>query len=207
MRRHFPFIVIAVLSSAFTALPARATTVWDESINGSLSASGATPTPFTLGLGTSSILGTVGPNSNHQDWVGITVPAGLQLSHLVLAAYQSTDAQGFFGVQTGTSFQGSTSTAASYLGYTHFGTAAQNGSLPATNLVGVDLLPIMGDNLNNSPGSQGFTPPLAAGSYIFLIQQTGSAATNYRFDFSLTPEPASALPFAAPLLLALRRKR
>jgi len=90
----------------------------------------------------------------------------------VLQSYTSTDAQGFTGVQSGTNFVGSVNSAASYLGYAHFGTGAQNGSLPATNLVGVDILPIMGDT-NLAAGAQGFIPPLLNGTYTFLIQQTG----------------------------------
>lgn len=111
--------------------------------------------------------------SDNQDWITLTVPVGLQLSSLTLAAYSSADPQGFTGVQIGTAFVGSPLAASSYLGYAHYGTAADNGSLPTANLVGVDILPIMG-NTTAAPGSQGFTPPLNSGSYIFLIQQLGS---------------------------------
>jgi len=111
-----------------------------------------------------------------------------------IKAYSSTDAQGFTGVQSGTNFVGSVNSAASYLGYAHFGTGAQNGSLPATNLVGVDILPIMGDT-NLAAGSQGFVPPLLNGTYTFLIQQTGPAQTGYEFDYVVTavPEPSALL--------------
>ena len=95
--------------------------------------------------------------------------------------------QGFTGVQSGTAFVGSPATAAPYLGYAHFGTAADNGSLPTANLVGVDILPIMG-NTTSAPGSQGFTPPLGSGSYIFLIQQLGGT-TSYEFDYAVTAIP------------------
>ena len=115
----------------------------------------------------------------------LAVPGGLQLSAVVLKAYSSTDQQGFTGVQAGTNFVGSALSAASYLGYAHFGTGAQNGALAPTNLVGVDILPIMG-NTNLAAGSQGFLAPLPSGNYTFLIQQTGSAQTSYEFDYVAT---------------------
>ncbi len=173
------------------ASSARATVIWDESASGDLSNAQAAPTAFNLSLGTNSIVGTVGTGDT-QDFVALTVPAGDQLSSLVLAAYQSTDVQGFTGVQAGASFVGSPFSASSYLGYVHYGTAATNGALPATNLVGSDLLPLMGDN-TIATGSTGFMPPLASGTYTFLIQQLG-ATTSYQFDYAVTavPEPSSA---------------
>ncbi|HEX5244870.1 MAG TPA: PEP-CTERM sorting domain-containing protein [Tepidisphaeraceae bacterium] len=191
---------------ALPAINCRATVIWNSSVNGPLSTSGSTPTPFTLASGTNSIISTVGGGSN-QNWVEVTIPTGLQLSQLVLASYQSTDAQGFTGVQAGSTFVGSTNSASSYLGYGHFGTGATNGTLPATNLVGADILPIMG-NTADAPGSQGFTPPLASGNYVLLIQQLG-ASTNYQFDFNVTstPEPAGMLLLSAAVMGLLMRRR
>jgi len=100
-----------------------ASILWDESVNGSLSASGSSPTVLSLSDGQNAILGTVG-GSAQQDWVALTVPTGFQLSSLVLASYSSTDVQGFFGVQVGPDFTGSVNSASSWLGYTHFGTGA-----------------------------------------------------------------------------------
>jgi hypothetical protein len=161
--------------------------LWNESVNGDLSNNQSAPNQFTLPQGVSSIIGSVTGGTDPQDWVTLTVPAGLRLSSVVLAAYQSTDAQGFTGVQSGTSFVCSVNSAGSYSGYAHFGTGATNGSLPPTNLVGTDLLPIMG-NTTLAAGAQGFTPPLGSGSYTFLIQQLG-AATNYQFNYTVTPVP------------------
>jgi hypothetical protein len=157
------------------------------------------PTVVTMTLGVNSIKGTLRTTSStdFQDWFAVTVPVGMQLANLVLGDYQSTDQQGFTGFQTGSSFSGMTSLASSYTGYSHYGTGATNGSLPATNLIGADLLPIMADNSpgGTSAGAQGFTIPLGAGTYTFLIQQTGSAATAYQFDYNVTavPEPGAGL--------------
>jgi hypothetical protein len=193
-------VACLLVLTALGLAPARGgaqTVLWNESTNGDLSNNQAAPTPFTLAAGVSSIIGSVTGGSDTQDWVTLTVPSGLRLSSLVLASYQSTDAQGFTGVQAGTAFVGSVNNPASYLGYAHFGTGATNGSLPATNLVGADLLPIMGDTMI-ATGAQGFTPPLGEGSYTFLIQQLG-ANTAYRFDYTVTPvpEPSSVLVVAA----------
>jgi uncharacterized repeat protein (TIGR01451 family) len=176
--------------------------LWNEGTNGDLSNNQAAPTPLTLALGTNSIIGTVGTPDN-QDWVTLHVPTGMSLSSLVLASYASTDSQGFLGVQQGTSFSGSTLNPASYLGYVHYGTGATNGTLPPTNLVGSDLLPLMGDT-SLASGSQGFTPPLGSGDYTFLIQQLG-ATTNYQFDFVTTSTGTADLTIAKSHTAAFRQ--
>ena len=155
--------------------------LYDESVSGDLSNNQAAPTALVLGLGTNSIKGTVNGSTDSQDWITLHLPTGLSLNSLVLASYVSTDSQGFIGVQSGTSFVGSASSASSYLGYTHYGTGATNGTLPPTNLVGTNILPLMGDT-SLAAGAQGFTPPLSSGDYTFVIQQLGSS-TAYQFDF------------------------
>ncbi|HEX3149058.1 MAG TPA: hypothetical protein VHR66_13335 [Gemmataceae bacterium] len=161
--------------------------LYNESVGGDLSNNQAAPTQLTAALGTNSVIGTV--VGGNQDWLTIHVPSGMVFDHLVLAAYSSTDAQGFTGVQAGTSFVGSFNVPGSYLGYAHFGTGATNGNLPPTNLINTDILPIMG-NTTLAFGAQGFTPPLSSGDYTFLIQQLG-ASTSYEFDYhtSTAPQP------------------
>jgi hypothetical protein len=201
------------LTAFVTNAHAQIVTQWNESVSGDLSGNQAAPNNFTLVLGTNAIIGNLRTTSagDNQDWIMLAVPGGLQLSAVVLKAYSSTDQQGFTGVQAGTNFVGNPLTAGPYLGYAHFGTGAQNGSLPATNLVGVDILPIMG-NTNLAAGSQGFTPPLPSGNYTFLIQQTGSAQTSYEFDYVTTavPEPSTLLLMGfglTALFGGYRRKR
>ena len=174
----FCFVVFLPLAAA------RSATVWSESTNGDLSNNQSAPSAVTLASGVNSVIGTNG-GGDLQDWLRIAVPAGLQLSSMVLKTYQSSDVQAFTGVQAGTAFVGDPeSQPSAYLGYAHYGTGATNGSLPATNLVGTDLLPIMG-NTTIAFGSHGFTPPLSSGNYVFLFQQMG-ASTSYQFDFTLT---------------------
>jgi len=201
-------IGIAFTVVTFSTSIGRAAVIWNEAVNGALSANQAAPTAFTLSPETNSIIGTVnGSIGKSQDWVEITIPAGDDLSTLVLASYTSTDNQGFTGFQAGSTFVGSAFSAGSYTGYTHFGTDATNGALPATNLVGDDLLSLMA-NPTLAAGSTGFTPPLGPGSYTFLIQQLG-ASTNFQFDFNVTsvPEPAALGLLALTLMPALRPRR
>ena len=117
------------------------------------------------------------------------------MTSYVNSKYVSTDDQGFTGFQFGSSFSGDVFTAGSYAGYAHFGTGATNpdGS-PPSSTVGVDLLPLMA-NPSFAPGATGFTPPLAAGTYTFLIQQGNPATTNYQFDMTVrsVPESGSSL--------------
>lgn len=191
------FIKVGLVTIALAATlnSASAAIVWDEASNGKLSSSQAAPTQFTFAAGTHSIVGQVGGGAGSQDWVTIHLDPGFTLTGFINSVYSSADLQGFTGVQAGKTFVGSAGLASSYLGYTHFGTGAQNGSLPPTNLVNQNLLPLMGDNKTISIGSAGFTPPLGAGDYTFLIQQAGGL-TTYRFDFvvastTAVPEPAS----------------
>src|SRR5436190_20925993 len=128
--------------------------------------------------------------------------------------FVSADNQGFTGFQFGSSFSGDPFMAISYAGYAHFGTAANNpdGNPVSSSTVGVNLLPLMADP-NFAPGTTGFTPPLAAGTYTFLIQQGDPVTTGYRFNMTVrpvsVPEPGSSLwllGIGGLAILALRRR-
>jgi hypothetical protein len=199
-------IVVAVVVLSSVSLPAAV--LYNEGVSGDLSNNQLAPTARVPALGINSVLGTVFGGGDSQDWISLSIPAGLQLSSVVLAAYAAADAQGFTGFTLGGTFPGDTFNPASYLGYSHFGTFAQNGSYPPINLVGQDILPIMHDPVA-APGSLGFPLSLPSGTYTFLIQQLG-ASTSYQFDYVLTavPEPGSlALLGCGILLLARRRLR
>lgn len=210
MRRTILLSAALVVATVISPCAAQGAILWNESTNGDLSDNQAAPTALALATGVNSVVGMVG-GANTQDWIALAVPAGKQLTKLVLAAYQSADAQGFTGVQAGSSFVGSPFVPGSYLGYAHFGTGATNGALPPTNLVGADLLPLAGDT-TLAAGAQGFTPPLGSGTYTFLIQQLG-ASTSYQFDYvvAAVPEPETLTMAGAGLLglavVGLRRMR
>jgi hypothetical protein len=175
------------------AAPAGAAVIWSEGTNGDLSNVQETPTALALALGTNSIIGNVIGVGDTRDWVTLTVPAGMKLKQITLASYASTDAQGFMGFDAAATFAGDPLDPGSYNGYAHFGTGATNPSIP-TNLVGVDILPIMADPAA-AAGSKGFSIPLGPGDYAFLIQQLG-ASTSYQFDYVVVPEPATMILMA-----------
>jgi PEP-CTERM motif len=209
----FSAAVCALLATA----PARAT-IYNEATSGDLSNDKAAPTALTLTPGFNSVIGTVSgfppEGTDPQDWVSFTIPTGFVMISYVNARYNSSDDQGFTGFQFGSSFPGGVDSefdAANYAGYAHFGFAATNpdGSPPSTT-VGVNLLPLMADP-SFAPGTSGFTPPLGAGTYTFLIQQGNPVTTGYRFNMTVrpVPEPGSSLcllGMGSLAILALRRR-
>ena len=205
----FSVAVCALLAAA----PAKAT-IYDEAGSGDLSNDKANPTALTLTPGLNSVIGTVNGfgNDDPQDWVSFTIPAGFVMTSYVNSKYGSEDDQGFTGFQSGSSFSGNEFVAGSYAGYAHFGTGATNdgNGSPPSSTVGVDLLPLMADP-NFAPGTTGFTPPLHAGTYTFLIQQGDDVTTGYQFDMNLraVPEPGSSLcllGMGGLAIFALRRR-
>ena len=205
----------AAVCALLAAVPAKAT-VYREAVLGDLSNNPAAPTALTLTPGSNSVIGTVAGfpqfgGTDPQDWVSFTIPTGFVMVSYVNARYNSTDDQGFTGFQFGSSFSGDEFVAISYAGYAHFGFAATNpDGTPPVSTVGVNLLPLMADP-SFAPGTTGFTPPLAAGTYTFLIQQGNPVTTGYQFDMTLrsVPEPGSSLCLLALgglATLALRRR-
>ena len=193
-------LAVGGLMAAFVGTSsARAGVLYDESVSGDLSNFQNAPTPLTLVNGTNSVLGNVG-DTDSQDWIAITVPSGFDLTSIVDSVYTSADDTAFTGIAVGSSFTGSVFDPTAYLGYTHFGPSMVN--------VGTNLLPSMGDNVGNAPGSAGFTPPLPAGTYTILIQQLGSNL-QYQMDYTIAPapEPASLALVAAGALALLKRRR
>ncbi len=207
----------AAVCALLAAAPAKGT-IYDEAVSGDLSNDKAAPTALTLTPGSNSVIGTVNGfppgGTDPQDWVSFTIPTGFVMTSYVNAKYVSSDPQGFTGFQFGSSFSGDVFDPLSYAGYAHFGTAAQNpdGNPTSSSTVGVNLLPLMADP-SFAPGTTGFTPPLGAGTYTFLIQQGDPSTTGYRFNMNLravsVPEPGSSLcllGMGGLAILALRRR-
>ena len=178
----------AILGAALCVLNTSGALFWNETSDGDLSNNQSTPNSFVLENGANSVVGTVNALTDFQDWLAVTISSGFQLSAVRLAAYISTDPIAFTGFQSGSSFVGSSFVESSYLGYTHIG--------PGN--VGSDLLPLM----ENAFGAQGFTAPLQAGTYTFVIQQAGSSLTSYQFDYEVTPVPEPRTQAAIALLCA-----
>ena len=220
--RYTPVTKKSLFSAAVCALlaaaPAKAI-IFDEVVSGDLSNNKAAPTALTLTPGLNSVIGTVAGfpqfgGTDPQDWVSFTIPTGFVMVSYVNARYNSADDQGFTGFQFGSSFSGDPFMAISYAGYAHFGFAATNPDKNpvAASTVGLNLLPLMADP-SFAPGTTGFTPPLAAGTYTFLIQQGDPVTTGYQFNMTVrsvsVPEPGSSLcllGMGGLAILALRRR-
>lgn len=183
----------AVLAAICLCAGARADVIWYEVTDGDLSNDPLNPTPLLLHEGTNSVIGAVNAATDPQDWMAVTVPAGYQLSQMILGDYDSLDLVAFVGFAAGPQFLGDPLSTESYLGYSHYG----------PELIGQDLLPLMAA----ASGAQGFTPPLASGVYTFLSQQLGEDSL-YQFDFVVTAVPGpGALGFAALVGVRVARRR
>jgi len=195
-------LVLAIAGSG----AARGDVIYDESVSGDLSNSGATPTLLTVSLGSNEVLGTTGKDAVtgiiDRDYFTFTVPDGLELAAITLLPGTETLGklgESFIGLEAGPDVTVATSatTAAGLLGWYHY----------STSDIGKDILPFMG---SAGLGSTGFTPPLSAGTYSFWVQEASVGTVNYGLDFIIaTPEPAY-WPILLPVLLGaciLHRRR
>lgn len=169
------FTVLTVLG-----LPglASAADLWNEGTQGDLSDDRLNPSAFALPAGGSTLRGVLEGVSDDvvdRDYFSITIPQGFQLDSISLDAYTSTDFLAFIGLAPGAvfPFDPATVNADDLLGYALFGPFD----------VGGDLLAKIGQN------GQGFTAPLAAGTYTFWAQQTGDF-TEYTATFNVSAVPA-----------------
>ena len=168
--------------------------VWNETIHGDISGDRLNPSTVALSPGVNALIAT--SNTGDREYIRMTVPAGLNLAAIMHVTWQSEDPIAFIGVQAGPTFtEPPTGTnVANLLGWTHF------GSGPGT--VGFDVLPA----ISTGAGAIGFTPPLAANTYTFWIQQTGPALATYRLDFIVAPSPGTAMFGLLMLGLTPRRR-
>lgn len=183
--------------------PSFAGVIYDESVNGSFSSSGLSPTEIVLASGSNEILGTNGSTApgGLRDYVTFTVPASMILSSITMLD-TAVGNVGFIGLEAGSqvTLPTNTTTAAGLLGWLHYTPANKN----------TDILPLMAVPAN---GSSGFTPPLGPGAYSLWIQDSSPGTFHYGFALQLdpVPEPASwesalgALLVAA-VFLGLRRR-
>jgi len=174
-----------------------AAVTYDESVSGDVSNNPQAPTAINLALGTNSFIATM-PGAD-LDFFTINVPAGGQLSSLIMADYESIDEISFIAIGAGTQLPASILSydPTGLLGYAHFG-----GELN----IGNDLL---ADLAIANFGVPGFDTPLPAGNYTFWLQQESTVATGYQLDFNVTPvpEPATAaLLVVASCGFAFRRR-
>jgi hypothetical protein len=187
-RRTTPLVACLAVGIASNL---RADTVFDEAALGDFSNDGLAPTSFLLGAGTNELVGTFGispvPDQHDLDYVSVTVPDGYLLSRLVLVDAFAGGAFSFVGLQAGPAVTvppDNQSINTPLLGWAHFGSAS----------IGQDLFPGMAA----SPGSVGFTAPLAAGTYsLWIMELNTSEAYSYRFGLEVVAIPGPGVLGAA----------
>jgi hypothetical protein len=96
-RLVYALLVLPSTAGAFT---------YNESINGDLSGNRLAPTALVAAVGSNTLIGTT--VSGDVEYVRITLPAGTQLTSLILNSITSTDDNAFIAVQQGTTFTGVT---------------------------------------------------------------------------------------------------
>ena len=146
----------------------------DEAINGDITDDPNNPLPLQLADGDNIISGSV--VSPDRDYITVNVPAGSQLSGMLLNEYTSTGSQSFIGIQAGSVFtEPPTDTVVeNLLGFALFG----------TTMTGTNILPVIA----TGEGTQGFEGALPSGDYTFWIQETSDNEVDYTFTIQLTAE-------------------
>jgi len=167
------FITMACLISH-----AQAATVWDEASNGDFSNSGLSPTSVNVATGSNVVIGSTGNAGQgiDRDYFRITVPAGTELSSIMLLGNTSVSGgSSFIGMQAGSQVTVSPTGAGveNLIGLGHYG----------NDQIGTDILPAIEVNR---------TGPFPSGTYSIWVQDTGGPAT-YGFDFVITAAPAAAM--------------
>ncbi len=163
-----------------------------------------TPTVLVLGIGTHSISGSVTTPSDTRDYLSFEIGAGEELTDIILQSYMddmgNDGNRGYHALSAG-------------------GTSAIPGGATVNDfLAGAHLDPLpAGSSLLNqlmtSPlNGTGLSGPVGAGTYTYLIQQTGPDVSNYAVQLVVSaapvPLPASGLLLAGVLALGagLRRR-
>ena len=162
-----------------------ALTLYDESVNGPLSTSAANPTSLRCSSGrVNSIISTIG--GANRDYFTFSLAPTQSLVEFRLSSYVSSDSVAWIALQEGAAWTAGDDVA-QMLAQQHFGTAN------------------LGDNLLGVSANT----PLMAGTYTVRVQQLG-AATSYRLDLTVVPEPSTyalLLMTAAGALRFARRRR
>jgi len=201
------------LAATLFALPLHGVILFDESVDGEVSANPSAPTSLgTLNLGSNQIIGVVTSDDGAgdfdtslpttRDFFTFTVGANQFLTGAFIVSLIGSENgvpnndPGFFSLAQGTtSFIPGNGTSSQFL----------TGAVVSPTLAdGTNLL-----TLGNDTDGPGVTVPLGAGDYVFEIQQTGpeTLAYNINFEVSNVPEPSSLGLLGLCSLLGLRRRR
>jgi len=165
--------------------PVRGDIIWDEAMNGDLSTDPMAPTLVVFELGSNIITGTITGSGDIRDYITFTLAPGQALAALNLLTWDDVPTgdpgnTGFTAINAGsTSFIPGVDTVDDFLGSNHVEAFHE----------GTDILP----GIAAAPfGGMGFNIPLEAGTYGYLVQQTGAPTNAYSIEFVVTPAPGAA---------------
>ena len=192
------------MTTLLAAAAAQGQFVFDEGTLGDFSTDPAAGTVLGFGLGTNTVLGTMG-NSNavnsdfsnpngDRDFFTFTVGAGQSVTSIELTEWSVAN-QGFIAIDDGFG---------SVIPGLTTNSDLLSGILVSTNDLGANLLDefTTGAVTTNSLPS----PILGPGTYTFVVQQTTNLTQAYGLRFTLVPSPAAAAMLGGGLL-AVRRRR
>lgn len=192
--KHAAFVICALACSPL----ASASVLWNEMSGGDLSDNRLAPTSLALLPGDNELFGIMSGERDgggfDVDYFTVTIPAGYQLSQVMLDHYDSFDAVAFMAIQPGSIFPDDPDTVdpGDLLGWTHFGTLQ----------LGQDLLTTM------SITTARFTPPLTGTHYTFWVQQLDDYTDwTGRFVVTEIPAPGVAYSFLCACVPLCRRRR
>ena len=196
----FRSVLVAMTLCLAITVPGVAAVVHDESVDGDLSNDPAAPTSINLSFGSNTVNGTVGDSHNLTtgdiDFLTFTIQPGQTLGGLFLLSLTPNDTA-FHGIGAGSTAivpsGPNVGDPSQFLGSDHlFFTAADENLLPG---------------LGSDPAAgMGFAAPLGAGTYAYIIQQTGGLTQGYSLDFTVTPEPSTMALITLLGLVFFRRR-
>ena len=193
-------LAVAVLAMAPIAGLAAADVVYDEAIDGELSADPNAPTFINVGEGNNTVIAVTDQDGDDRDIFTFNVAEGYELVGVLLDIFDTnTDDPanlGFIGFSAG-DVLGTDPLAPNpsvLLGY----------ALVNIGDSGTDIFDLM----SGGGGSQGYDGPLGAGDYTFWLQETSPSADDWAVTFVINQVPSpGALALLGMAGLAGRRRR
>lgn len=197
MKKLAAIVVVCTISAA-----AHGQVLWSEIVSGDASDDPMAPSNAgAMVLGSNVFSGTISTDpagGDQRDYITFVVPAGLSITQLTLLTYSPDNIAWTHFDDGPTSVIPSPGTADSLLAGAHIPAGAPDGS---------DLFGNYQTGSANLLAGPGFSGPIGAGTYTFLVQQTSPLVQTYSLDFVVVPAPAFAPLAAIGALFAGRRRR
>ena len=197
---RFRTFAVASLVMAPIAGMAAADVVYDEAIDGELSADPNAPTFISVGEGDNTVIAVTDQDGDDRDIFTFNVADGYQLVGVILDIFNTNTGDpnnlGFIGFSAG-----------DVLGTDPLApdpTALLGYALVDEGDSGTDIFDVMAQG----GGAQGYDGPLGAGDYTFWLQETSPSADDWAVTFVINQVPSpGALALLGMAGLAGRRRR